>query len=117
MCIKEIIFIIITIVPFIVGFIANDFDEPAQNVASFDTIKTDNHDFPILLKTQQLYIMKNEPRKLAAILYRRKPYQRKPYRRSPPRRKPFITKNAKRIPYRRKPQRRRPYGYGPLKRN
>jgi len=55
MCIKDIILVIITIIPFTVGFIAYDCDGPTQNVTtSFDSLEMDNCDFPMPSKTQQV---------------------------------------------------------------
>jgi len=54
MYIKNIIFDIITLIPFTFGFIAYDCDGPAQNVTSFDSLEVDNCDFPTPSKTQQV---------------------------------------------------------------
>jgi len=55
MCIKNIILIIITTIPFTESeFIAYDCDGPVQNVTSFDSLEVDNCDFPVPSKTQQV---------------------------------------------------------------
>ncbi|KAE9529978.1 hypothetical protein AGLY_011440, partial [Aphis glycines] len=54
MCIKNIILIIITIIPFTESeFSAYDCDGHVQNVTSFDSLEVDNCDFPVPSKTQQ----------------------------------------------------------------